>query len=284
MSRGGSGAGLAVRWTVGDCPQRGYEALRLSIWGAWRLFGPSARYVVVVNSIPPALARERTGGLPGPVDWEGAGGRLPGFLLPRLAANLAEGVAWKLAPVRLFPDRFELALDNDCLLWERPPALSGWLEAGGGGLLAADVQAGFGVFADLCPGGPLNSGLRGLPPGLDYAGLLRETLEEAERRRGGALRLASELDEQGLQAAALQRRPPLAVVPVEDLAVCSPFWPHRPEPGRCGAHLVGLNARHLPWDYYGRPADEWRAGHWEALRDTLYRMVGAPPPTPRPPS
>ena len=31
---------LGVRWTTGDASARGFEALRLSLWGAFRLFGP----------------------------------------------------------------------------------------------------------------------------------------------------------------------------------------------------------------------------------------------------
>jgi hypothetical protein len=44
---------LGVRWTVGDASPRGFEALRLSIWGAGRLFGTATTYVVCVNGIAP---------------------------------------------------------------------------------------------------------------------------------------------------------------------------------------------------------------------------------------
>ena len=59
-------------------------------------------------------------------------------------------------------------------------------------------------------------------------------------------------------------------------AICSPFHPHRPEPGRCGAHFVGLNARHLAWNYYDRPADAWMADHWARLHPVLVERTGAP--------
>ena len=44
---------LAVRWTIGDVNPAGFEALRLSIWGACRLFGPEGQYAVCVNTARP---------------------------------------------------------------------------------------------------------------------------------------------------------------------------------------------------------------------------------------
>lgn len=41
-----------IRWTIGDVHPLGVEALRLSIWGAWKLFGPAAKYAVCANSVP----------------------------------------------------------------------------------------------------------------------------------------------------------------------------------------------------------------------------------------
>jgi hypothetical protein len=68
--------------------------------------------------------------------------------------------------------------------------------------------------------------------------------------------LGSELDEQGLQVAALERAGHVAVVGVDDVSICSPFPPHVPRLGACGAHFVGLNAKRFPWTYAGRPAEE----------------------------
>ena|SRR6267142_1384392 len=42
---------VGVRWTVGDVSPQGFEALRLSILGAWRLFGSKANYAVCFNSV-----------------------------------------------------------------------------------------------------------------------------------------------------------------------------------------------------------------------------------------
>ncbi len=262
---------LGVRWTIGRVSPRGFEALRLSLWGAWRLFGAAARYAVVVNTVPLADAIARTGPVPDAVDWRPAEG-LPDRLAARLDAGMAEGVAWKFAPPRVFPDLPELALDNDVILWDTPAALARWLAEPGGFLLAEDVTAAFGRFARFCGPEPRNLGIRGLPPGFDLESALRRTLDLAD----GVL--DSELDEQGLQVAALQRAGPCRTIGLDDVSVCSPFWPHRPERGRAGAHYVGINAHHIPWTYHGRPATEVRIAHWEAHRRDLYAAVGLDPP------
>ena len=265
-------ARLGIRWTVGDVSDRGFEALRLSVWGAHRAFGPNTAYAVCVNTISVSDAQRKTGDLPPGVVWYDATNHVPHFLRAHFDAGMAEGVGWKLAPMHFFPDRFELSLDNDCILWQVPPAISAWLEAEDNEtcVAAEDVIACFGQFADLCGPEPRNGGIRGLPPGFDLEAVMRELL---------ALRpttLTSELDEQGLQTAALSRKRPTRVVTLEDVTICSPFYPHREHLGKCGAHFVGLNTRHIPWDYYDRPADEWEAAFWERHRPELYRLTGAP--------
>jgi hypothetical protein len=273
-------ASLGVRWTIGAVSECGFEALRLSIWGAWRVFGAGADYAVCVNTIPLQEARDRTGPLPIAPLWHDANADVPPFVRAAFGPGMAEGVGWKFAPLRLWPDRRELALDNDCILWALPPSLRRWLEAaerGGPCLLAEDVRAAYGQFADQCPPAPpLNSGIRGLPPGFDLEAALRAALADRARRTGTQPVFTSELDEQGLQAAALSLAQPLHVVRLDEVAVCSPFHPHRPEPGRDGAHFVGLNARHIAWDYFGRPADAWMAEHWARLHPLLVARTGAP--------
>jgi hypothetical protein len=171
----------------------------------------------------------------------------------------------------VFPHRHELALDNDCILWDVPCPVGAWLaEETGRCLIAADVVPAFGVFAAVTRPEPRNTGIRGLPPGHDLGAALLEVL-----RRHPA-RLASELDEQGLQAAALDLGRPAHVVPIEEVTICSPFWPHQPRLGRAGAHFVGLNARALPWDWHGRPASEVTAENFAAHRAELAARVGLP--------
>ena len=271
---------VGVRWTIGDVSDRGFEELRLSIHGAFNLFGDDAAYAVCVNTIAASAARARVGPLPVDVAWlDIARDRLPAFIADRLAANMSEGTGWKFAPLRLFEDRHELSLDNDCILWSMPEAIAAWLARPadeGACCFAADVRPAFGQFDSLAPSDrPLNSGIRGLPPRYDFAAALRSTLAEKERVNG-RITLSSELDEQGWQATALWRAGPVHVVETDQVAICSPFWPHARSLGRHGAHFVGSNARHIAWDYYDRPADNWMAEHWREVRDELYERTRTP--------
>jgi hypothetical protein len=264
---------IGIRWTVGDVSPLGFEALRLSLWGAHRVFGPDAALAVCVNSISLDDARHSTGPVPAPVEWRVAG-EVPEFLRSHLDDSMAEGVAWKLAPLRLFPDRYELSLDNDCILWEMPDAVGAWLEDEDPCcLIAADVTLAHGSFTTLTRPEPRNTGIRGLPPHYNLGAALATVLERHP------VPLRSELDEQGLQVVALDLDKPAHVVAVDDVTICSPFWPHQPRLGRTGAHFVGLNSRELPWMYYDRPATECVEENWRHHRPELYSRVGLPTPS-----
>jgi hypothetical protein len=261
---------LGIRWTIGDVNAAGFEALRLSILGAMRLFGDDAAYRVYVNTIAPDEARRRVGPLSGELEWLPAESCISPLLLPYLGADMAEGVAWKLMPLRAFPGKFELSFDNDVVLWRVPDAIARWLSSADprASVIAADVAPAFGRFADLCNPLPRNSGIRGLGPATDFEGSVEQIL------RARPVALQAELDEQGLQIAALDLLGPSLVVETSEVTICSPFYPHDPELGRCGAHFVGLNSRLLPWDYYGRPATELRLAHWRAKRPEIYERLG----------
>lgn len=257
---------------MGNVSPSGFEALRLSIWGAYRLFGTRASYIVCLNSTPLRNARRLTGDLPDGVEWRTVtADDIAPLIRPYLDRRMAEGVGWKFAPLRLSDGRPELALDNDCILWKVPPPLERWLnDPSSGPVIAEDVRPCFGQFHRLCGDRPKNSGLRALPAGFDLEHRLRDVLKQVP------VVLRSELDEQGLQVAALSASGPPAVVTIHDVSICSPFPPHAPDLGRCGAHFVGLNARSLPWSDAGRPAVDIIRTHWIRLRDAVARLVRAP--------
>lgn len=264
---------LNIRWTIGDVRDAGFEALRLSLWGAERILPEEAAFHVCVNSIAVAEAKRRTGDVPARVQWRAIERDVPAVLRPFLDGAMSEGTAWKLIPLLLDPATKELAIDNDVILWGRPSALQHWLDDSDGRLIAADVTPAHGQFAAQCGPEPRNSGLRGTPAGFGYEAAIAAVLAD------NPVTLRSELDEQGLQVAALSRGVVPYVVPVEDVAICSPFPPHAPEPGRCGAHFVGLNTRSLSFEVGGRPASDVRLDHWRAHRADLYRRVGLPVPS-----
>jgi hypothetical protein len=90
---------LGIRWTIGDVSDAGYEALRLSIWSAWNFFGQSARYAVCANTVPLSSTMARTGLLSVGVNWFHTDDLIPIWLIYYLGRDMAEGVAWKLAPL-----------------------------------------------------------------------------------------------------------------------------------------------------------------------------------------
>jgi hypothetical protein len=260
---------LGIRWTIGDVSDEGFEALRLSVWGAWRAFGGHASYVVCVNTVRIDEARERAGALPERCEWHAVQPEVPAFLTSHLERGMAQGAAWKLLPLQFYPDRYELSLDNDCILWSVPSAMRRWLDARDGAtLLAEDVSACFGHFARLCGDAPRNAGIRGLPPGFRLEQAMKGVLRDIDEP------LRSELDEQGLQVAAVTRNVRCEVVPLTDVTICSPFPPHLSSLGRCGAHFCGLNARDLGWKLGERPASDIVREHWKRLRPFLYERVG----------
>lgn len=259
---------LVVRWTIGDVSRYGLEALKLSVCSAARLFGTGVRYIVCVNSMAIEAARRQVGALPPNVEWRDVSNELWPGISPYIDSGMAEGVAWKFAPLRIEQDSHELALDNDCILWSIPPAMRAWLDSESACLIAEDVRPSFGQFAPLCGVAPRNSGIRGLPPHFDLGRVILDILRERP------VTLRSELDEQGLQVAAVSRCSHPYLVSTGDVSICSPFPPHSPRLGRCGAHFVGLNARSLPWEFEGTPALAHRIAHWLWHRPALYERIG----------
>ena len=256
---------LGIRWTIGDVNPEGFEALQLSIYGAWSLFGSRACYQVCVNSVGVSQARQQTGELPVEVEWrEVSRADLPEFL--RLGHTVAEGTGWKFCPLRAFERIPELALDNDCILWSVPPALERWLQGASAGLIAEDVRPHFGCFASRCGLAPRNSGIRGLAPEFPFEQVLGELMREGRQ-------LLTEGDEQGLQVACLQARGEPQVVPVSDVAICSPFPPHGQALGQCGAHFVGLNTKHFGWTYYGQDPVQLTRAYWRHIQPALLEKL-----------
>lgn len=261
---------LGIRWTIGDVSREGFETLRLSIAGAHRLFGNRADYAVCVNSVRASVARRLVGELPVDVRFVPVTrDDIPHFIREKLDFSMAEGTGWKFAPLQVFPDRYELALDNDCVLWRMSESLLMWLDSSSC-LVAEDVRPCFGQFAALAGTAPRNSGIRGLPPAFDLETALRRTFE----RCPGTLK--SELDEQGLQVATLVHGPHF-VVSRDEVTICSPFPPHVSRLGTAGVHFVGLNAKALPWTYNGRPAHEFVRAHWRHFRPSVYKRVHLEP-------
>lgn len=167
---------MCVRWTIGDVLPYGIEALRLSVWGAYRCFGASARYVIGVHDVAPAHARAVThvlaGSLPDAVAWDGVDPtKLPRWLR---RAGVSPRLVHRFAPILVEAacgDRAELRLDRRCVLFVTPPTLAAWLDDPNPRACA--------LLADR--DGEPTASLRGAGRGFDLEEALREALREAPR-------------------------------------------------------------------------------------------------------
>jgi hypothetical protein len=83
---------IGIRWTVGDVSDRGFEALRFSIAGAFKIFGSQAAYVVCVNTVPLDAVRLRLGEIPTCTGFLDVTQALSPVVAPHFDERLAEGV------------------------------------------------------------------------------------------------------------------------------------------------------------------------------------------------
>ncbi|HEX6736793.1 MAG TPA: hypothetical protein VF310_00840 [Vicinamibacteria bacterium] len=262
---------IGIRWTIGDLKPRGFEALRLSILGAWKLFGTRAAYAVCVHTVPTGEVRKRVGPVPAAVAWvDVTPGWSRSFIFAHSGPGRADGEAWKLVPPRLFVDRFEIALDSTVILWERPAALEAWLEEAHPrrALLMDDPWPQHGAFARTERPRPGRPSIRGLPPEFDVVAAWRATLREQPAY------LVRAADAHGLQVAALSRELEPRRVSLRDVPLCSPLPGHAPEVGRRGACFVGLEPS-LPGRDAPSRVEQEVGEHWDRYRAELYRRLDA---------
>lgn len=281
---------IALRWNIGDVSLEGFEALRLSIWGAYKVFGPNAVYAVGVSSIPIATAKLRVGIVPDQVRFYDVTGDVPWSILDRLDPDSAERLAWKFAAPRMFPERHEIVFDNECILWTMPQALRGWLESSSTAcLVAQDDRPRFGAFASDCGTEPIHAGLRGLPPGFDLVAALDAALASRP------VVLISDLDEHGLHIAALSRNGRPRAIPLEEVSICSPFANggangakggatggatgglSGSKLGECGALFVDLNGCDHGPGIQDAPGPDGICEHWRSVRHEIYEKIAIQP-------
>lgn len=257
---------LGVRWTIGDVSSRGFEALRLSIRGALKIFGDNAEYAIGVNTVSIDYVRSIVGDVADRVEWFDATQLAPAWLREWSGDDFGSGMFWKLAPVRYFVDIPELSLDNDVILWKIPASIHQWLNDGNSLLIAEDVEAHYGNLARFCGPEPRNAGIRGVPLGFDAEVRLREIVA----RYG--MQMTHDCDEQGLQVA-LVASEKHRVVSLDEVAICGYFRPHRLEFGSCGAHFVGVNSKQLPWRWEGHSGEYYVHSYWDSRRSAVEALV-----------
>jgi hypothetical protein len=224
-----------VRWTLGPCHPDGIRCLCLSIAKFQKLY--DAEIVICFNCvpelIPEELKRYRL------IDQN----RYSDLTLPKPI-----GVAWKLYPPRLAPDRHELFIDNDLILADPVPQLEAFF-TGDHTLLLEETGRTYGRFESHVPQGfCINSGLFGLPPGFDLRRFIDfYVTDDWEQNAIGEHAKSITWDEQGLVALALLSYARYNLIPKEVVSNCE----HELIQAK-GFHFIGLNRRdfHRPFRLY----------------------------------
>jgi hypothetical protein len=225
-----------ARWTIGPVQPDGFDCLVASIESFTRIYDvePVICYNCEPQYLPTIAAKFRL------IDQRQ---HLSSLHLP------PKGVAWKLYPPRLAPDRHEIFIDNDLILAARVSQIDEFL-ASDCTLLLEETSRTYGRFEKHVPPGKcINSGIFGIPPGFDlkryvdfYAGNEWKKNANNEHARNETW------DEQGLIAFALLNYPRSVIIPRTVITNCE----YHLVDGK-GFHFIGLNRRQ-----YHRPFRTWK--------------------------
>jgi hypothetical protein len=212
-----------VRWTIGPVQPDGFDCLAASVASFAELY-PGVERVVCHNGLDDSRLQEL-------VDLD-----------VRLVCQSGGGVgvAWKLYPPRLDIARHELFIDNDLIVLEKVQEIDDFF-SGEFALLLQGESRNYGRFDQFVPPSyNINSGLFGVPPGIDLDRYLKLYGERWEENCYNSSRT---WDEQGFVAAVLTQHPH-RIVSNETIRNCE----LRYQPAR-GLHFVGLNRcrHHRPY-------------------------------------
>lgn len=157
------------------------------------------------------------------------------------------GVAWKLYPPRLEPDRHEIVIDNDIVFMDRIPEIDRFLETDCTLLLEGSTRN-YGRFErHVPPGCKINSGIFGMPPTFNLDRFMRFHVAEWELNAVGEYAASKTFDEQGLVALALLSYSKTVIMPETSVTNCERelIW------GKA-MHFIGLNRRafHHPYQLF----------------------------------
>jgi hypothetical protein len=121
-----------VRWTVGDANPKTIEALERSIRSVHLAFGGAACAAVCVHSVAIEAVRERVRlTRKAMVSWLQIDHDVPVFVRRRVDLSMADGLAWRFAPLRVFSGCSEVLLDAECIVAPFARQLWRWAAAPG---------------------------------------------------------------------------------------------------------------------------------------------------------
>lgn len=219
------------RWTIGPVQPAGFECLKMSIDSWTHLY--DADVLVCHNCEPENLAYI-------PQDW---------LYDQRQKWDIEPmGVAWKLYPPRIAPERHEILIDNDIILEERVEEIDRFLKSDCT-LLLEDVTRNYGRFdKHVPPGHQINSGIYGMPPSFDFDKYVKFYVGSGwETNARGEYSESKTFDEQGLVATALLSYPSYVTIPNTSIVSCE-----REFVKAKGMHFIGVNRKrhHRPFQLY----------------------------------
>ena len=216
-----------ARWTIGPVSEAGLECLSLSV-ASFILHHPDTKIVICHNC--PAN------------NLEDIVARFPHATLIDQSEYLESdippmGVAWKLYPPRLFPDAYELCIDNDIVFVDQIKEIESFY-SGDHTLLLEGSTRNYGKFEQHVPAGYcINSGVYGMPPGFNFQKYLRfYVTSNWEQNAFGPHAASKTFDEQGIVALSLLSYGKFIIIPETTLTNCERHLIQ----GK-GLHFVGLN-------------------------------------------
>lgn len=223
-----------ARWTIGNTTKDGYECLILSIESFLKFYDAD---VVVCHNCPAINLATISGRFP-----------LVDQTLHLDCGPKPIGVAWKLYPPRLFPDRHEICIDNDIIFNARIKEIDQFFESSSTLLLAGDSRT-YGRFEKHVPAQfMINSGIYGMPPSFDLERFVKFYAGDRWEKNALYQHDKSEtFDEQGLVALALLSHAYYIIIPNTVVTNCE----YHLNEG-AGYHFIGLNRSnfHAPFRLY----------------------------------
>ena len=224
-----------IRWTSGNMSPEGVECLIHSVKEWTRLYGETFDKAVCFNGKLPIELFV----LEDDVEFIDQSEYINS--LPHKPFD----TFWKFFPPRMRLDAYEIIIDNDVVIYDKPPAIDRFLNSTDVIVSSAHKHF-YGQFSEvLDPGILINTGLIGLPPYFDLGLRLKRVFKLYPY-----IKLKEHCDDQGAFICATKGH--LKNIPMEEIYVCKPgasFAPYKL--GTHGTHFAGLNQGNSKyWNVY----------------------------------
>lgn len=218
-----------IRWVVGDCHKLGYQVLYESIIKFKNIYKNNFLYCLCynVNKINKELKKSLD-----IVDKTINQKKFKETLT--YDPCVLNGPHWKLYPPRAFPDRHEIIIDNDIIIYKKLKEIDEFLFNKNLFITTEAVERSYGSqFGDIVRKNfNINSGLVGLPPFFNY----KKEIEDILKKGSGIWK--NHFDEQTIVASILQKNN-TKIIPFNTISSCCSITGL--SVGKKGTHFLGVN-------------------------------------------